>query len=51
MRYYATIKTEQTYEIEAENPEEAERYFRAKINPGEPVTNYPDWATLEIEEV
>ena len=29
MRYYATIKVEQTYEIEADTEEQAEQYFRA----------------------
>jgi hypothetical protein len=53
MRYYATIKVEQTYEIEADTLEQAESYF---LNqgigiPDDVVSCNPDWETLEVEEV
>ena len=53
MRYYATIKVEQTYEVEAETPEQAEQYFRARgVDIAEDVVFCnPDWETLEVEEV
>ena len=53
MRYYATIKVEQTYEIEADTPEEAEQFFRAKgVGIAEDVIYCnPEWETLEVEEV
>jgi len=52
MRYFATILVEQTYEVEADNPEDAEEYFRARwINRDEAVNTSPNWDTLEIEEV
>ena len=52
MRYFATIQIEQTYEVEADTPEEAEEYFRARWNSrDEAVNNSPNWDTLEIEEV
>lgn len=53
MRYYATIKVEQTYEIEADSPEQAEEYFRNRgIDCAEGATyNEPDYDTLTIEEV
>jgi len=53
MRYFATIQVEQTYEVEADTPEEAEEYFRARwiSRKDEAVNNFPNWDTLEIEEV
>ena len=53
MRYYATIQVEQTYEVEAETPEQAEEYFRNKgvCIPEDVVSCNPDWETLEVEEV
>jgi len=51
MRYYATIQVEQTYEVEADTPEEAENYFRTWLKRGEPITESPNWETLEMEEV
>ena len=51
MRYYATIQVQQVYEVEADNAEDAENYFRAWIRRGEPITESPDWDTLEMEEV
>lgn len=53
MRYYATILVEQTYEIEADTPEQAEHYFRNRgIDCAEgAIYNNPDYDTLEIEEI
>ena len=53
MRYFATIQVEQTYEVEADDIEKAEQYFRARgINIAEDVIYCnPDWNTLEMEEV
>jgi hypothetical protein len=53
MRYYATIKVEQTYEVEADTPEQAEEYFRNRgIDCAESaIYNAPDYDSLEIEEV
>ena len=51
MRYYATIKVEQTYEVEAEDAERAEHYVRSWMARGEAVMESIDWSTLEIEEV
>jgi len=51
MKYYATIKVEQTYEIEAESREQAEKYFRARwTNQDGTLSTDPDWNTLKIEE-
>jgi hypothetical protein len=53
MRYYATIQVEQTYEVEADSPEQAEEYFRNKgICISEDVIFCdPKWETLEVDEV
>lgn len=53
MRYYATILVEQTYEVEADTPEQAENYFRARgaDNQTHLVTSSADWDSLTIEEV
>lgn len=52
MRYYITILVEQTYEVEAEAPEKAEDYFRARgANNEQLVSSLPNWDTLLIEEV
>jgi hypothetical protein len=53
MRYYATIKVEQTYEIQADTLEQAEQYFLNKGVgvPDDVVYCNPDWETLAMEEV
>ena len=52
MRYYATILVEQCYEVEAESPERAEDYFRARgADNTHLVSSSADWDTLQIEEV
>lgn len=52
MLFHATIKVSQTYEIEADDIEQAEHYFRNRgIDcPEGAIYNDPDWETIEMEE-